>query len=254
MCPIRRIPSCVRVRDCNKEGTGPVNSAGGGGCAYWLTGGDRAGSSAACCCLRSPHVSWRLSPMGNDQSSQKNKHREQYQYKLHNAASNPPRRRATSAAAAPSSAFRAPSHPPPSPAPPPYSTTDPSTSALPPIPDGKQMVETNPFRIPVPQSPRRTKSHGTHVVPRRSQLLAGTGHLRMPAVPAATEEVIPMPMPMPEPHPAPPSQIQFPVPTVSTVREEPIIRRNSREDPLTMLRKYDTVIIVRLTSSDSSAC
>src|SRR5258706_6417055 len=208
----------------------------------------RAGPSATCCCLRSPHVSWHLSPMGNDQSSQKNKHHEQYQYQLNHAASNPPKRRATSAAAA----FRAPSHPPPSPAPPPYSTTDVSTSPPPPIPDGKQMVETNPFRIQVPQSPRRTKSHGTHVVPRRSQLLAGTGHVRMPAVPAATEEVIPMPMP--EPHPAPPSQIQFPVPTISTVREEPIISRNSREDPLTMLRKYDTVIIVCLTSSDSNAC
>ena len=192
--------------------------------------------------------------MGNDQSSQKNKHRDQYQHQLHNAASNPPKRRATSAAATPSSALRAPSHLPPSPAPPPYSRTDASASPLPLIPDGTQMVETNPFRIPVPQSPRRTKSHGMHVVARRSQLLAGTGHLRMPTVPAATEEVIPMPMPMPEPHPAPPSQIQFPVPTTSTVREEPIIRRNSREDPLTMLRKYDTVIIVCLTSSDLSAC
>ena len=191
--------------------------------------------------------------MGNDQSSQKNKQREHYQYQLHNAASNPPKRRASSA---PSNAFRPPSQPPPSPAPPPYTTTDVYASPIPPVPDGKQTVETNPFRTPVSQSPRRTKSHGTHVVPRRSQLLAGTGHVHMPTIPATTEEVLPMPMPMPmpEPHPAPPSQIQFPVPTISTVREEPIIRRNSREDPLTMLRKYDTVIIVCLTFSTSSAC
>ena len=183
--------------------------------------------------------------MGNDQSSLKNKQRD------HNAASNPPKRR-TSSAPSNANAFRVPSQPPPAPAPPPYSTTDVSTPPLPPIPNGKQTVETNPFRMPVPQSPRRTKSHGTHIVPRRSQLLAGTEHVRMPTIPATTEEVLPMPMP--EPHPAPPSQIQVPVPTTSTAREEPIIRRNSREDPLTMLRKYDTVIIVCLTSSASSTC
>ena len=180
--------------------------------------------------------------MGNDLSSQKNKQRESYY-----AASNPPKRRASSA---PSSAFRAPSHPPPPlPPPPPYSTTDAPASTLPPIPDGKQVVETNPFRMSSPQ-PRRTKSFGTHVVPRRSQLLAG--YVRMSTVPAMTEEV--PPMPMPQPHPAPAPQFQFPVPTVGAPHAEPLIRRNSREDPLTMLRKYDTVIIVRLTSSASSAC
>lgn len=183
--------------------------------------------------------------MGNHQSSQKNKRRESY-----HAASNPPKRRASSA---PSSAFRAPSHPPPSARlapPPPYSTTDASASPLPPIPDGKQVVETNPFRMSSLQ-PRRTKSD-THVVPRRSQLLAGTGYARMPTIPAMAEEV--PPMPMPEPHPAPTPQFQFPVPTVGAPHAEPLIRRNSREDPLTMLRKYDTVIIVRLTSSALSAC
>jgi hypothetical protein len=120
-----------------------------------------------------PSTSWHLIPMGNDQSSQKIKQRQQHDA----AASKPPKRRASSAAAALSSAFRVPSQSPYSPPPPPYSTAIASVSPLPPIPDGKQVVETNPFRMPSPQSPRRTKSHGAHVVPRLSQLLAGTGQV-----------------------------------------------------------------------------
>lgn len=193
-------------------------------------------------------ASWTLGPpMGNKQSSQRRRS-EQYQ---HHAASNAAIRRSSSA---PSGAFPGPPYAPsPAAPPPPYPGRDASAPPLPPIPDEQQIAETNPFRMP---TPRRTQSHGagaSHLAPRRSQLLAGTGHGRMPTVPATVEEA--PPMPMPEPHSAPGAQVQFPVPTVSsTVRAEPLVRRNSREDPLTMLRKYDTVIIVCLTYSGSSSC
>jgi hypothetical protein len=184
--------------------------------------------------------------MGNDQSSQKNKRYDQYQHQQHYAAGSTPARRHSSAAVPPS----APSFPFPSAAPPPpYMPRDAPTPPLP-TPDAQQqMAETNPFRMPSPQPHRRTQSQSVsnsrNVAPRRSQLLAG--HVRMPTVPATMEPVPPIPMPIPMPAPAP-QHVQPPVPTPGPARAEPLARRNSREDPLTMLQKYDTVIVVCLTS------
>jgi hypothetical protein len=185
--------------------------------------------------------------MGSGQSSQKKKRYSQFEHQSHFSAATPPRRR-------PSSAQPSPVYPAPS-SPLPHTARDASAPPLPPTPDADHIVETNPFRTPSTHSHRRTQSHGARVVPQPSQILAGTGHIRMPAVPATVEEAPPMPMPMPVPHPAPaPHRVQPPIPAPGTERIESLMRRNSREDPLTMLYKYDTVIVVCLASPGSSSC
>jgi len=204
--------------------------------------------------VRAIFISWLPGPsMGNDQSSQKNKQYEPRQYERHYAADDLLTRRSTSAAS--SSAFPAPPYSPPTAPPPPppqYLTRSAHAPPLPPN-DGQQTAETRTFRVPSLKSLRRARSHGAQVVPRRLQPLAGTGaHTHAPTVLTTVEEA--PPMPMPEPHPAPPPRVHFPVPTVSTARAETSVRRNSKEDPLAMLRKYDTVIIVCLVPCRPASC
>ena len=182
--------------------------------------------------------------MGNKQSSQssqssQNKQSSKQFQQHYSAGTKLPTRRFSSAALSTTSSA---SYAPPSAPPPPYLTSIRDS----PTPNERQTAETRPPQMPSPKTIRRTQSNGAHDVPRRSQPLAGTGRVRMPAVPSTLEEVPPMPMPVPHPAPPPPGHVQFPVPPVSPALAEPLHRRKSKEDPLTMLRQYDTVIIVCL--------